>query len=359
MRKRLLTFGFSGIAAALLVGLTLALRQDGSQTVSAAEILARAVEAASDLKTVYLKCRMRTLPQDNFSNLDLDHDFVDVELWKQYDPTLKWKIRKPGRVAAMNGQQTVMLIGSRIGTKLDKPTAMPFDTGWLHRLAAVDEVLTRELTAIAASGYDVKTTHETRGDDVEQFRTVVEVETSRKVGTYLKNKFLSTSDTRRVYVFDRDTGRLEGAKYYCKTDGKEVLVLEIVELKYDVVMDDLEFELEMPENVVWYREPQRLPDNEKYEKMTPAEAAQAFFAACGRSDWEEVAKFTTIDFSASSRKSLGGLKVIQLGEPFQSWPFAGWFVPYEIRMSNGDVRKHNLALRKDNPAKRFVVDGGL
>lgn len=359
MRRRLRIFGFSGIAAALLLGLTLAVLQNGPQTVSAAEMLSKAVQAATDLKTVYLKCRMRTLPNDNFSYLDLEHGFVDVELWKQYDPIMKWKIQKPGRVAAMNGRQTVMLIGGRKGIKLEQPAKMAFDTDWLHRLAAVDEVLMRELTAATSSGNNFKVTNEDVGDDIKQHRTIVEIGTNRKLGAYLANKFLSTSDTRRVYTFQRDTGRLENAKYYCHSDDGDVLVLEIIELKVNVDWEESTFELDVPTNVSWFREPQRLPDNGQYEKLTPAEAAQAFFEACGRNDWEEVAKFTTVDFSASSRKSLGGLEVITLGKPFQAWPYVGWFVPYEIRLNDGQVRKHNLALRKDNPAKRFVVDGGL
>jgi hypothetical protein len=39
--------------------------------------------------------------------------------------------------------------------------------------------------------------------------------------------------------------------------------------------------------------------------------------------------------------------------------FAGWFVPYEIRFKDGTVKKHNLGVRDDNPAKRYVVDGGI
>jgi hypothetical protein len=32
-----------------------------------------------------------------------------------------------------------------------------------------------------------------------------------------------------------------------------------------------------------------------------------------------------------------------------------WNVPVEVSV----VKKHNLAMRSDNPAKRFVVDGGI
>ena len=187
----------------------------------------------------------------------------------------------------------------------------------------------------------------------------MQVETQDEVGEYLRNKFLSMSDTRREYTFDRKTGRLESAKFYCHADGKDVLVLEIVKIEYDPVIADSQFELKAPEGIAWYQEPQRMPDNEKYEKMTPSEAARVFFEACSKRDWDEVAKFWTMSITDELKQYLGGLEVVKLGEPFQAKPYGGWFVPYEIRMSGGDVRKHNLALRNDNPAKRYVVDGGL
>jgi hypothetical protein len=56
---------------------------------------------------------------------------------------------------------------------------------------------------------------------------------------------------------------------------------------------------------------------------------------------------------------LGGLEIISIGEPFQSATYRGWFVPYEIKLRSGQVKKHNLALRNDNRAHRFQLDGGI
>jgi hypothetical protein len=54
----------------------------------------------------------------------------------------------------------------------------------------------------------------------------------------------------------------------------------------------------------------------------------------------------------------GGLQVISLGEAFQSGLFPGYFVPYEIRLRDGSVRTHKLAVRNDNPSHRWTIDGG-
>jgi hypothetical protein len=66
-----------------------------------------------------------------------------------------------------------------------------------------------------------------------------------------------------------------------------------------------------------------------------------------------------INWGCPGKEYLGGLQVISLGEPFQAKPYPGWFVPYEIKFKNREVHKHNLAIRNDNPTKRYMVDGGI
>ena len=49
----------------------------------------------------------------------------------------------------------------------------------------------------------------------------------------------------------------------------------------------------------------------------------------------------------TAKNYLGGLKIVSLGEPFQSKVYAGgkgWFIPYVIKLKNGDVKKFNLAM---------------
>jgi hypothetical protein len=55
----------------------------------------------------------------------------------------------------------------------------------------------------------------------------------------------------------------------------------------------------------------------------------------------------------------GGMEVLNLGQSFKSAMGPSLFVPYKIKLSNGEVKKHNLALRNDNSAHRWIVDGGL
>jgi hypothetical protein len=112
--------------------------------------------------------------------------------------------------------------------------------------------------------------------------------------------------------------------------------------------------------------PENLPKlyDEKYTQMTPVEVAQAFFHACADENWQEVLKFrSTSRFPQQVpqwlRDQYGGLEIISIGEPFKTDEYNGWYVPYEVRLKSGRIKKYNLALRIDYRAKRLQVDGGL
>lgn len=81
---------------------------------------------------------------------------------------------------------------------------------------------------------------------------------------------------------------------------------------------------------------------------------------CAKEDWAEVQKFVTTPVSTAVRHNYGGLQVIHLGEPFQmTGTHHGWFIPYEIKLKNGYVKKWNLAMYKHRVAKRYIEDGGI
>ncbi len=360
MRKRYRLIGTGGAMAAAVAALVFIVLWSGptNSRVEAAEFLVKAADAASGLKSVYMKCRMRTLPRDNFSYIGVKRDFVDVEMWKEFGGYRRWRIEKPGRVAVMDGGSTVMYIKGIMAIKIG-PTNDAFNTGLLLRLADVDKIITNELHQALRKGSDLKISHENSADGVAKLVVTVETKSGLDDKDLLKNKFLMNTDNRRVYRFDAETKRLEDLKVYVHTADGVVLIIEATEIEYDKEIDPSVFTLELPKDVIWHEEPQPLPDNEKYEKMTPKQATRAFFEACSREDWDEVRKFNTSDWNDRFKKAFGGMEIIKIGEPFQAKRYPGWFIPYEIKLRSGRVKKHNLALKKLKPARRFIVDGGL
>ncbi len=257
-----------------------------------------------------------------------------------------------GRVAVMDGASTVMLIRPDVVVQFPHASQAAFDTGWLLALTKVQDMVTHELRSAQARGWDLKLTHETTGAGEKKLLVTVEAKSGLPADDYLKNKFFEDSDMRRVYRFDADTKRLEGFDAYMHRPGGDVLILSIERIEYDKPTDATVFALKLPDKVSLYRDPERLPDNEKYEKMTPEQAARTFFEACEKKDWEEVQKFYS-PVDERLKGYLGGLKLVNLGTPFKSKSYPGWFVPYEIKMT----MKVPFTVRNDNPAKRYVVFG--
>jgi len=277
---------------------------------------------------------------------------------------MQWRVEKPRRVLLMDGQNTTMLVRPNYGVLREKVLPLGCFDSWSGRLLNVQELLDNELQK-AKSNPDrgICLWHE----EVEgQNKIILEVEVGADVpeGDYLRNSFITASDHLKVYRFDAKTKLLDGLQVYVHTEDDDVLIFEVTDIEYNAELDDSVFALDLPEDMIWSREPEILPDNERYEKMTPKEAAEAFFRACAEEDWEEVLKFETSSrIDERTKEYLGGLEIISIGQPFQSEGYArdglGWFVPYEIRLKSGRVKKFNLAIRKDNPANRFIVDGGL
>ena len=117
-------------------------------------------------------------------------------------------------------------------------------------------------------------------------------------------------------------------------------------------------------------------DNAKFVALTgttPAQAARTFLEANSSGDWAEVAKYWDPEFLKkhpedleTHKKFYGGMELINLGKPFRGrvieWnnaEYAGIYVPYEIRLKNGSIKKWHLGIRCDNPEHRWYFDGGM
>jgi outer membrane lipoprotein-sorting protein len=349
-------------AAVIIVAIALSMIYLGSSTptASATEVLSQAADAVGHLKSLYMKLNVRTLPRDNFELIGLKFDFVPHEIWRVFDqtPQGKWRIEKPGRVVVMDGQSSTLLI------RPNYAALGGVDTGfvdWMKPLLNVDKVLDDEIKRAQNQFSDLLLTHETGEDGRDKLVVTIEAKAEGDFSNdWLKNKSIPASDNLRIYTFDAQTKLLESLEVYVHTESGDVLVLSITEIEYNVDIDPAMFTLELPKDVIWFEQPQELADNEKYKQMTPKEAATAFFQACADEDWDEFLKFWPMSNVDQQLKDLlGGLQVISIGEPFKSGIYPGWFVPYEVKFKTGYVKKFNLAVRNDNPAKRYMVDGGI
>jgi len=182
------------------------------------------------------------------------------------------------------------------------------------------------------------------------------------INDYCKNKSIDESDNRREYTFDNVTKLLKGLKIYILDGKKETLIVEITSIEYDLKLDPSRFVINLPVGVEWKEYNQNFT-SETFRNITSQRVAALFFGGMARDDWKLVGEACDF-FSSTSEKArsvknqFSGLKVIKIGEPFKSGLYPGEFVPYEIRLKTGELVKHNLAVRNDNPNQTWIVDGG-
>jgi hypothetical protein len=350
--------GAAAVAAAVLL---IILSVTPNAQARAAEVMAKGARAVARLSSIHLRGQLRTLPADNFSYIDPAHDFVTIELWKQFEPQLKWRAEKPGRVAVMDGQSTVLYIKpANSGLKLPQPSPSAFDTTWLHKIANLSSTITNELNNAIAKGWKLGLKEECAADGRVKSVVTVEARAGLPDNDYLKNKFFDNADTRRVYRFDAGTELLEAVQIYLAGTSGDVLMFELTQIDYNQAMDSSVFQLDLPADVNWYQtEMQKLPDNEKYASMTAEQAARAYFEALARQDWTEAEKFRRDKVNDQVKQIVASLEVVSIGKAFASAAYDpdGRFVPYEIKLG-GRVIKHNVALKKDEKTGRWFVDGG-
>ena len=348
-------------ATILLLAIVAAGRFTGRQSPACAT-LAQAAEFVQGVKTMHISARMRTIPVDNFDYIDLNTPLIPVEMWKEFGNTPKVRIEKQGRQIVADGKATTLLIESDAGlfaTKFDGLAEGCFPT--LAPLLHADKLLQRESEATKKSDSVVSVAKKIGSDGKEKTILTINAEAQGDFSEsdYTKNKSIIESDNIRIYTFDAETSRLERLQVFVKTKKEDVMVFETTKIEYDIPLKPSLFQMAVPKNAIWDKEPTKKGANDN-SWMQPDDVAREFFEALSKSDWQGVSLFTGSIFdSPKLRKMFGGLKINSIGKPFQSGVYCGWFVPYEIRLECGEVRKHNLAVRNDNPEHQWKWDGGL
>lgn len=361
----------AGLAACLLLAAVAALYNAGGEAknrpaLSPFTLLAQASEVLSTAKVLHIQCRMRTLPHDNFSYVNVKEDFVPIDIWRQQGEPRVWRVEKPGRVVLWDGTQTIQIIRSPAEGAPPMAVRFPAEAGGLIgiclSLVNVETLLNREQT-LADKGETVQSV--SIGKQADGGRTIdLRIESSARgdfsQSDYTRNTSIAESDHARVYSFDAETKRLLTMQVLVRTGETETPVFEVTGVDCDALADPAIFTLDLPDNVLWATTPEEQSAGKDSSAMTPDQVARAFFEAMAAENWDGARIYGGIMADHPMfRKYLAGSTLVSLGKPFKSGLYPGWFVPYELLLANGETKKHNLAVRNDNPKKQWSVDGGI
>jgi hypothetical protein len=350
----------ASIAALLLVTLAIAPifgPRLFNTNAKAMTLLNNSIEAILNIKTMFISFQVRSVPGENLDLIDTKGDFIDYKLWKQFTPTVKWRIEKPGMIVAMDGQKQFRFM-EKTGIGIVGSTEAGF-VDWMKILLDPEKILKAEKAF--ADKYKAKYDITYAGN--ETILTVKAKALGDFKNAYNLNTSIPESDNRRVYSFDKQSGRLKSLEVYVSENKSEVLVLKINKIVYDETITAETFSIDLPGNTIWVELKDIQPKAGNITSASTAEeTAKMWWNALSESDWVMVYKLDPSFEHSSNLEAMkleyGGLQIMSIGSSFKSGRYAGVYVPYEAKLKSGEVLKYNLALRKDNPQKAWIIDGG-
>lgn len=354
-RRRLvgLLSGVVSAAAVVIVVLTFGLNTPAR---AARNRLTQAIASMEGLRSIRIELRIRTSEQENFDYIDPHREFIPHTLEAIYSPRLLWRVEKPGRKALYDGEHTYLWFDS-LNDGLIQPYA-PDAIGMLNLLIDPSQLLEleRQLTrAHTGARYELR-----REAEVLYLTVISPAQGDFSQSDHERNTSIIESNTRREYRFDALNGRLLGARVTLLAEEGERALLEIDRITYDAPLDTATLTV-LPEGINWTDQTRNTP-SPRLTGIDAKEAARLILAAFAT--WNnEILDEALRSYGAHARELLqsryAGATVERLSEPVRSGKYPGWFIPCTLRMGDGSRERIRLALRNDNSAGSWVVDGGL
>lgn len=354
-RRRLvgLLSGVVSAAAVVIVVLTFGLNTPAR---AARNRLTQAIASMEGLRSIRIELRIRTSEQENFDYIDPHREFIPHTLEAIYSPRLLWRVEKPGRKALYDGEHTYLWFDS-LNDGLIQPYA-PDAIGMLNLLIDPSQLLEleRQLTrAHTGARYELR-----REAEVLYLTVISPAQGDFSQSDHERNTSIIESNTRREYRFDALNGRLLGARVTLLAEEGERALLEIDRITYDAPLDTATLTV-LPEGINWTDQTRNTP-SPRLTGIDAKEAARLILAAFATWD-NEILDEALRSYGAHARELLqsryAGATVERLSEPVRSGKYPGWFIPCTLRMGDGSRERIRLALRNDNSAGSWVVDGGL
>lgn len=314
-----------------------------------------AITAMEGVQTLTMEFGVRTEPQENFSYINPELEFVSHKLTVLYGATPLWRMEKQGgRTVVNDGQRQAMWNANLQEGWIHDPTTCVIEE--LSILVDPRLLMLREKDYASENKnvkYDVTRTE-------EQIHLVV---TAPAQGDFTQSNYglntsISETNNRRDYTFDRHNGRLLSAKVTAIIDGRERTILETTRIAYDLPVDQVALTALPTEKITWH-DLTRPIGTSRFAEMTAKQAAEIMLHAMTGWDTAVLGDAMPYYLLDEMREAYKGIIPVTIGEPVKSGTYAGVFVPCKFARPDGSTDKIMLALRNDNPTHSWVIDGGL
>ena len=349
----------SSAAAVIAVAITLTLN---SPVYAARKYFSGAIMAASDVKTMVMKLSVRTKPDEPIDYLNPSLDFIPATVKVIYGEPMLWCMeKKDGRNVLCNGDGYVYeWIGGKDGRVGWKKSAKGFVNSELA--AFLDPRLLLE-----AERRTAERNKGTKYQVIDNGELVVITAMTTAQGDFSESEYqlntsLAEANTVRVYSFAKSTGELVQMRIDIVVDDKPITVIESESIAYnepltasnlsDKDLSQIEFQSNDIANAV----------DSPLVGITADEAAKIILKAMNEWDTEilnTAMHYIKGDVMKIVEDRYRGLEVRSIEKAVKSGLYPGRFVKCKVVLPNGKKETLTLALRNDNKAKVWLVDGGL
>lgn len=353
LRRRSVTVALSAAAVALVsLGVYFGIPQAvAKNNAEARYIFETALANAVPLRNMKMSLNVRTAPQDNFEYLNLEAEMIPHTIETVLGDNPVWKISKSGRVVMCDGEKQYMWF-----PELKEGFFAGKNAGFVETFRLFldpSRMLSREKDATRGKGMEYRI-EET---PTEILLTVMTEAQGKYPGGVGLNSSFGESNSRREYVFDRSNHLIKSLHIYILDGKRETLVLETTRIDYNAGLDPARI-CALPEGYTWSPVEREIQGG-AFAGLSVRETAEAIFRAMSESRMDEVRDLLPPMGFEQGKQIYSGIKVVGIGDPFQSGTYPGWYVPYKIVMPDGKTKKWNLAMQLDPRAKVWMVEGGL
>lgn len=350
LRKRLYVYIASAAAAVVAVALIgYSLLNVPAVAIAAGKVLLAATENREEGVVRYEIAVRVSAEESSFASVDPCEDFVKHEMTVDLSSG-RWIVEKPVRTAVFDGQYTWSWeYGGKYLLRWDGELPGVIEAFVL--LTDPYALLLREKEQVEENPL-VSCDMEADGDTI-----TLTVKVPAMVGKrdYMHNTSFVDTDTRRVYKFEKSSGKL----VYLRVEGKYgrnyVAIAELNSIEYGT--DPATVDFNHPEELI-LRDMMN-PGSPTFVGISPEEAAVRMLKALEVQDGKVLDEACPYGFSQNILDLYSGSVLLKQKKHRKSLGYAGVFVPCKVRLNDGKETWIRLAIRNDNPMQAWIFDGGL
>lgn len=331
---------------------------DASANESTEHTLNQAIAGLRNVGNFVADFRARTKRSENFAYLNPNEDFVHLRMTVlRENGTTLWRVEKEnGRTVIYDGQQQAMWYGEhfRVVENADANLLEGFTP--LLQPETILESLEKSLRREAQS-----TSKFSENDSTFVLTaTVPELQ-----GFSIDNSLTGKTAYTLEYTFNKANGLPIHIRIWTQRGDNRTLVLESESIRYNISLDRQTLTALPKGQTKWIRtDPPQVKQKNRLtllQKETAIEAARRITEALSNSDTlsarealQPYRQFVTRLIEAKA-----GCKMTDFRESDTPANYPGTWVTFTETHPNGTTHSCTLALRRDNPQRIWVVDGGL